>query len=254
MKRIFAIAVLTLAASSFAPAQNATPSKLEQELRQVRQQLEDAFNRGDKATVERLIADDFFESGRVGRVTKADMLFMVPDPKDAGKFNKTETLLSDVQVRDYGDVASMSYFFGRVLQSGMESGGTLATDIYRRRNGQWQLAERPISPYGMRVIKTPPVAKIDPKLLDEYGGQYEWQPLNEKKIVISVVREGDKLFSSSPYIMLKEELLPENEIMFFTKGSETRTFFVRDTNGKVAKLFLRGSIIIKDGAEFKKIK
>ncbi len=253
MKQTFTIIALIFIASSFVMAQTTTPSKLEQDLRAIHQQLEDAFNRGDKATVERLIADDFFQNIGALRATKADVFRRLPDPKDAGKFNKTETL-SDVQVRDYGDVALMSYIFGRVLQSGMETGGTLGTNIYRRRNGQWQLAARLISQDGMRVIKAPTIAKIDPKLLNEYAGQYEWQPLNEKKIVINVVREGDKLFSSSPSLMLKEELLPENEIMFFTKGSETRTFFVRDTNGKVTKLFLRGSIIIKDGSEFNKIK
>ena len=133
---------LALAAVTFVRAQaQATPSKLEQELRQVRQQIYNAYNSGDKATVERLIADDYIVINLEGnRFTKADAIKGVRDPKEAAKFKETE-IISDLQVRDYGDVALMSYALESNAQSGEQKfhSKMRSTDVYRRRNGQWQL-------------------------------------------------------------------------------------------------------------------
>lgn len=141
MKRTFSVVALLLAASSFAAAQIATPSKLEQELRAVHQQINDALNRGDKAAFKRLIADDYIVSTVSGkRLSKTDVLKGVPDAKDVGKVKLTETL-SDVQVRDYGDVALMSYISDGVQQIGEQkfTARMRATAIYHHRNGRWQL-------------------------------------------------------------------------------------------------------------------
>jgi hypothetical protein len=60
--------VLLLAASSFAAAQTTAPNKSEQELRAVHQQINESFNRADKATLERLIADHYIVSTVSGLV------------------------------------------------------------------------------------------------------------------------------------------------------------------------------------------
>lgn len=270
MRRMLTTAAFILAVSSFAITQNATSNKLEQELRQVEQQITEASVRGDKATLDRLIADDFLRSYQATTSTKADWLRGLPNPKYAGLLKETETL-SDVQVRDYGDVALMSYISKIVAQISASEATSQwrMTDIYRRRNGQWQLAARHETSItldaatttsnntitsnnnmSMDVSKDPPVAEIDLKLLDDYVGKYERRPVAGGSFVINVVRKGDKLFFYEVDPTFKHELLPENEITFFQRGSAERITFARDASGKVSKLFLRGSF----GGEYKKIK
>lgn len=169
MKRIFIVLPLLLIAVSFAAAQTVTPNKLERELRAVHQQINDALNRGDKAAFGRLIADDYIVSTVSGkRLSKTDVLKGVPDAKDVGNVKLTETL-SDVQVRDYGDVALMSYISDGVQQTGEQkfTARMRATAVYRRRNGQWQLvAEHWTS---IPETKDSPAAKVGTKLLGEYA-------------------------------------------------------------------------------------
>lgn len=143
MKRIFLIVALLSIASSFAAAQDTASGKLEQELRAVHQQISNALNRADLAALERFIADDYTVSTVSGRrLSKADVLKGIPDAKDVGKVKLTETL-SDVQVRDYGDVALMSYLSLGVQQNGERkfTARMRATAVYRRRSSDeaWQL-------------------------------------------------------------------------------------------------------------------
>lgn len=224
MKRVFITAMIILAASSFVAAQNTTPSQIEQELRQAHQQMIDAYNDADKAAAERLVADDYIFIGSDGRGSgKANMISHLP--KQKGQFKRTETL-TDVQVRDFGDVALLSYVSDRVTQFGEQklSDHSRGMELYRRRNGQWQLVATQAT--AIPELKDPPIAKIDPKLLDEYAGQYEVAP----GAIITVTRQGDKMFIN------EEEWLPENETTFFSKGRDARTAFVRDVKGKVIEM------------------
>jgi D-alanyl-D-alanine carboxypeptidase len=93
------------------------------------------------------------------------------------------------------------------------------------------------------------VAKIDPKLLDAYVGQY--QP-NPSAGVLTVTRDGDKLMAQQGSSD-KRELLPETENKFFTKEDRRSTFsFVKDEKGQVTHL-----VVLIEGREIgraKKIK
>jgi len=80
------------------------------------------------------------------------------------------------------------------------------------------------------------VAKIDPKLLDAYVGQY--QP-NPSAGVLTVTRDGDKLMAQQGSSD-KRELLPETENKFFTKEDRRSTFsFVKDDKGQVTHLVVQ---------------
>ena len=72
--------------------------------------------------------------------------------------------------------------------------------------------------------------KIDPKIYDQYVGQYEIEP--GKSFTITI--ENDRLFISSVGLQ-KVEVFPESEDKFFLKAMETRLTFVRDSKGLVTR-------------------
>ncbi len=78
------------------------------------------------------------------------------------------------------------------------------------------------------------LAKIDPKIYDEYIGRYE---INHETIV-TVTREGDKLMAQ-PSGDAKFELFPESETVFFLKpNTDATATFVKDPNGKISHVVL----------------
>ncbi len=76
----------------------------------------------------------------------------------------------------------------------------------------------------------PAEVKIDPKLFDEFAGQYII-PANPD-FIFSFWREGDKFFLQ-PTNQMKVELFPESETKFFLKVVDAQATFVRGANGKV---------------------
>lgn len=68
------------------------------------------------------------------------------------------------------------------------------------------------------------VAKVDPKIFDNYAGKYEGNPSQ----IVSVTREADKLMIQQG-TGEKHELLPESETVFFIKDSNRSTYtFMKD--------------------------
>ncbi len=79
------------------------------------------------------------------------------------------------------------------------------------------------------------VAKIDPKILDAYTGQYQ-----HPAVVITITREGDKLRMQQGMNAEKQDLLPESATNFFTNENRRLTYsFVKDEKGEVAHLVLQ---------------
>jgi hypothetical protein len=78
--------------------------------------------------------------------------------------------------------------------------------------------------------------KIDPKILDDYVGQYEVNP--NFSLIIS--REDNRLYCQ-PTGQNKLELLPESETKFIVQDVEARIVFIRDEDGAVVKLILQQS-------------
>jgi CubicO group peptidase (beta-lactamase class C family) len=79
------------------------------------------------------------------------------------------------------------------------------------------------------------VAKIDPKILDAYTGQYQ-----HPSVVFTVTREGDKLRLQQGSNSEKQDLLPESATNFFTNENRRLTYsFVKDEKGEVAYLVVQ---------------
>jgi D-alanyl-D-alanine carboxypeptidase len=76
------------------------------------------------------------------------------------------------------------------------------------------------------------VAKIDPKLLDAYTGQYQ-----HPSVVFTVTRESDRLRLQQGSNSEKQDLLPESATNFFMNENRRLTYsFIKDENGEVAYL------------------
>jgi len=97
-----------------------------------------AVQRGDTATFDRMCADDYVSTNNVGLVrTKAQV---IEDLKSGAL--KVESMISDdVNVRVQGDTAIVT---GRVTTKVQDrgrdtSGQNRFTQVYMKRNGRWQL-------------------------------------------------------------------------------------------------------------------
>ncbi|HEY7546928.1 MAG TPA: serine hydrolase [Blastocatellia bacterium] len=87
--------------------------------------------------------------------------------------------------------------------------------------------------------------KVDPKILDEYVGEYELAPGR----TITITREGDKLMGQATG-QSKFELFAESETKFFLKIVDAQVTFGRDSAGKVTHMILHQGADV----EAKKIK
>ena len=82
-------------------------------------------------------------------------------------------------------------------------------------------------------IKERRVAEVDPKIYEDFVGEYELQP----EFIITVTADGGKLFiqaTGQPVI----EVFPESETKYFLKVTEAQISFVRDDSGAVSQLIL----------------
>lgn len=130
------------AASSPAPAATsatASTENVEQTIRQLVHERDQAIQRGDMAAIDRLYADDYITTNASGTVrTKAQV---IEDFKSGAL--KIESITSDeLDVRAHGDTAIVT---GRLTTKGQDrsrdvSGQNRFTQVYLRRNGRWQIA------------------------------------------------------------------------------------------------------------------
>ena len=237
--RIVLAGVIVLAAVSIAVSQKRDErpiqNSVEQELRRLEDEWLNSYLSGDKATFDRIVAEDFTgtdESAKVRSKTEERELVQ-PTPGPAGVTLTNE----DVKARIYADTAIVT---GRIV-SKTQTGGSSAsinfqsrfTDTFLKRQGRWQVVARHYS----RLPPQRTAIKLDPKTYDDYVGQYELAP----GVHFNVTKEGDKLMSrvtGQPAF----EFLPESEIAFFLKEVPAQFVFLRDEKGRIAQL-----IVIQDG-------
>jgi uncharacterized protein DUF3471/copper type II ascorbate-dependent monooxygenase-like protein len=75
------------------------------------------------------------------------------------------------------------------------------------------------------------LAKVDPKVFDNYVGKYEFPNKSE----YFVTREGDRYFGQAPKNP-KRELFPVSDTRFFIPEVESQVTFVKDDKGSVVEL------------------
>jgi CubicO group peptidase (beta-lactamase class C family) len=117
---------------------------------------------------------------------------------------------------------------GAVVMTNSENGSQLLLEILRSIAAEYGWPDyRPKE----RVI-----AKIDPSIYDAYVGEYEVAP----GLILTVTKEGDKLFSQSPG-QPRSEMLPESETNFFLRDVDAQFTFIREDGQTVRVVIRRGT-------------
>jgi CubicO group peptidase (beta-lactamase class C family) len=86
-------------------------------------------------------------------------------------------------------------------------------------------------PYRLPVERA--VARVDPKLYDDYAGEYQLAPT----FSITITREGGRIYAQATG-QPRFEIYPESETIFFLKVVEAKLSFERNTEGRVTGLVL----------------
>jgi len=180
---------------------------------------------GDAGQWEKMVAPDCVwiePNGRIKRV--AD--HRPKAPNSGGKF-VGEVTLSDEIVRDYGDLAVLTYREEVRTKVATEEIRTVVrySETYRKVDSQWLM---------VHSVETPIVersgAKVSTDKFNDYVGEYEMAP----GMVGIVAWDGKTLTLFSKGWKQPYELVPLTENRFFVRQFETTEItFVRDVNGKV---------------------
>ena len=145
MKRILVMIVLvvgvvTIVLSQAGGKKSAQTNKVEQELRELSRQWDEASMGRDTATLARILSDDFVYTNASGAVlSKSEYLMSFIKAPDMTQQSFTS---EDLNIRVYGDVAVVT---GRSSWKGRSRGkGQFVaaqyrfTDVWVKRNGSWQ--------------------------------------------------------------------------------------------------------------------
>ena len=134
MKRIMIVLAITVAASALALGQG---GNVEQSIKAMTEQDRQAGLKGDVATLDKLLADDFITIRVNGATfTKAEVL----ENFKSGKLKYEAIEISDMKVRVYGDTAlvnataNVKGHFGATDLSGQYR----SVRVWVKRKGQWQ--------------------------------------------------------------------------------------------------------------------
>jgi ketosteroid isomerase-like protein len=204
--------LISLAPAGAAPSDGARVEQL------VRERLA-ASARGDKATWRQHIADDCLWVGPgllVGSTADAE----------SEQIGTSEVrTFKDFQTRAFGEVAIATYL---MIARGEQNGATTLrrwrkSDTYRRVGQDWKMIQAVEI-----IVPTRGIAKIDPRVLNDYVGTYRLKAGVELK----VWREGDKLMMQATGQASGEALAAGNDV-FFDDGEPGDYRFVRDGARKV---------------------
>ena len=147
MKRMLAVAALTMAASSLALGQmtgkkanyfNQKGDSVEQAVRQMEEELRVAITKGDMKAYGRLVSDDYVFTNQDAVVrTKAQMV----SAYDSGSIKYESVVFDEIKVHAYGDTAVVT---GRNTAKGKDNGKDFDgqfryTRVYVNRQGRWQI-------------------------------------------------------------------------------------------------------------------
>ena len=121
--------------------------------------------------------------------------------------------------------SSKTEFFWKVVDAQVTfefDDNNKVTRVLHRQNGAKIKAPR---------MKARKAVHIDPKLLDDYVGKYDY---GGRVAVLTVVREGDRLFAQMTG-QPKFEIFPKSDDEFFWKVVNAEVKFVKDDDGRVIK-------------------
>jgi CubicO group peptidase (beta-lactamase class C family) len=116
---------------------------------------------------------------------------------------------------------------GAVVMTNSENGAQLVLEVLRAIAAEYEWPD-----YRPRERE---ISKVDPSIYEKYVGSYELAP----GVVLTVTKEGDRLFSQGPG-QPRSELLPESENSFFLRNIDAQFTFVREGEQVVRVVIRRG--------------
>jgi len=220
--------------------------ELERVLMQLQREQDEAEIKRDMAKLERIFTDDQFATYPMGNIqTKTQYINSLKERTPS----KTDQIkYDDVRVNTYGNTAIVNYVvtFSNSSEKDTPPRKYRNTVVWVKQGNDWKTAATHASAFLTPINRS--VAKVDPKILDTYVGEYESAP-NQ---VLTITRENDKLMGRFPNAQKAIELLPENETTFYVKQAPPNVLiFVKDNNGKVSHILYR---LISNETKSKKIK
>lgn len=242
--RTILLALLLLIASAHVYGQSTAQSSkpdayTERELRALRRDLMEALRLGDRAVLERILADGFTFVHSTGAL-EARKEFINRAVANARTSPAPEGEFTDERVSVYEGrtVIWATRSVGRNRSSGAEN-IFRATDVLVKVGGRWQWA----SVHCTSLPSRPKAVAIGRSIYVAYLGQYEIAPGR----VLTVAEDGGVLKGAMPGFR-PAELIPKSEAEFvwFNPDSNVRAqvVFIRDEGGRVTHAALR-----RDGEE-----
>jgi len=141
MRRIPPVAVVTVVALlAVSPADAQTQSAVEREIIKLEHDWTTAEDKKDRATLEKLLADDLIGTDSDGNIrTKSEQI--AHTMLDEGNVAAQSYSQSEFKVRVDGDVAVVTWSdaWKRTVDGKDRSGGGRGTDLWVKRDGRWQL-------------------------------------------------------------------------------------------------------------------
>ena len=139
------LVMLLVSIRSQTPNQNPESQAATEQLIQLEREKDTAYQRGDKAALDQIYADDYEAIAANGTtIMKKAILDFFARP-NIFELHRSE----DVMVRVFGDVALVTGVQKRKFYKDIKPGGedTLRyTNIYAKRNGTWQIVAAQFSP------------------------------------------------------------------------------------------------------------
>jgi hypothetical protein len=220
--------VLVTMGSSAQDNKNASPA--EQEIISAARDRANALTNHECDKWASHVAGDFQDIEPLGTESRDDLLNGCHKDAHSTSACKSESALSDFHFRFVGNLAFVYYRYGITEHCGDLNWPNphRQVDTYEKRNSKW------IALYAVEVPQPqdPPVATIDPAILNDYTGQYAWEGA---RMVDTVTRKGDKLYIQTTGDDAPTELVPQSADTFFIRGAMDRDTFVRDATGKVVE-------------------
>lgn len=221
---------------------SAAQVKLEQEFKQLVEEMQNGKISGDKAVAEQTLADGYISTDEIGANGggKSQALKSRSNPEifkrlrqslDEAKYTQS---IEDVRVEPHNDTIAVNY---RLVIHLVTNGEQVVkqfrcNEVFVKKDDRWQsiLHTETVIP------NAPFAAKSNPKVYDDYTGEYRLHRARS----YTITRGGaDKLFFQAPGLE-KIELVPENETTFAQNGGNFyRVQFVRDDKGKVTHLRIK---------------
>jgi ketosteroid isomerase-like protein len=210
-----------------------------QEVLKTEREQRDAFLQRDIAKTERLVADDFIFTANRDIGDKSTLIFYLKStPVDP-----TLTLTAEdtrVTINDDTAIVIGRRVERRRREDNNREGVAYARYVrtYIKRQGRWQLLGEHLE--SIPAART--AVKIDPKIYDDYLGQYESSIFD-----FDVVKDGERLMAVPKERSATRtsqgrppaELFPESEAEFFLKGMDAQVIFMRNRKGEVTHAIMR---------------